>query len=73
MRKQKGSLTVEAALIVPLVLTVFALTVNAGISLYTECREMAAAAMAREDVDAAQLFYARERVKDIAKYGDSLH
>ncbi|MBD5555532.1 MAG: hypothetical protein HDQ95_09400 [Roseburia sp.] len=73
MRKQKGSLTVEAALIVPLVLTVFALAVNAGISLYTECREMAAEAMVKEDIDAAELFYAKERVKDIAKYGDSLH
>lgn len=66
-------MTVEAALIVPLVLTVFTLTVNAGICLYTECTEMAEAAMAEEDVDAVELFYTRERVRGIAKYGDSLY
>lgn len=65
-------MTVEAALIVPLVLTVFTLTVNAGIRIYTECAEMAAE-MAEEDVNAVELFYMRERVKGIAKYGDSLY
>ena len=38
MNGWRGSLTIEAALVVPLVLALFAFAMKSGIQMYTECR-----------------------------------
>lgn len=55
--KVRGSLTVEAAIVVPLVLFVFVLAMQSGISMYTECRDTAAAIREEEELDIVKLFY----------------
>ena len=43
MNGWRGSLTIEAALVVPLVLALFAFAMKSGIQMYTECRDTALA------------------------------
>lgn len=55
--KVKGSLTIEAAVIVPLVLFVFVLAMESGLSMYTECRDTAVSIRDEEKYDTVKLFY----------------
>lgn len=57
MRTTEGSLTIEAALIFPLVLALFALTMESGMELYRESRETAALIMEEEEPDTVKTFY----------------
>lgn len=53
----QGSLTIEAAVIVPMLLMVFALAMNSGLVMYEECRETAVAIMEEPEADTVKLFY----------------
>lgn len=68
MRTEKGSLTVEGAIIFPIVLALFLVTMQTGITLCGECRETAAWMVEEEKQDTIKLFYicklAGEAIKD---------
>ncbi len=53
----RGSLTVEAAIIVPMLLMVFALAMEGALTMYDECRETAALIMEEPKPDTVKLFY----------------
>lgn len=53
----RGSLTIEAAIIVPMLLMVFALTMESALTMYDECRETAALIMEEPEPDTVKLFY----------------
>lgn len=57
MKTKEGSLTVEAAIIFPIVLALFTLTMQTGIELYQESRETAALIMEEGKTDTVKLFY----------------
>lgn len=57
MRKRNGSLTVEAAIIFPLVIAVFIIAVNGGISLNQDVRETVAGIEDKEDINTVKMFY----------------
>lgn len=68
--KVQGSLTIEAALIIPLVLLVFGLAMSSGIILYTECRDTAAGIREEKEFDAVETFYRWQGIGDIIGDGD---
>lgn len=55
--KREGSLTIEAALIFPVVLFTFALVLHTGIDMHMELRETAYAIMEETDLDTVPMFY----------------
>lgn len=57
MRVKEGSLTVEAALIFPIVFALFVLTMQTGIKLYGETRETAELIMEEDKTETLKLFY----------------
>lgn len=73
MRKLRGSLTVEASLVLPLLLFLLATAINAGIALYSDCRDTVHAVEREETLDAVRLFYICNGVGDIIEDGDSLY
>ena len=52
-----GSLTVEAALILPIVLLLFAFVMQAGISLYSECGDTALSVEKEGGPETIKIFY----------------
>ena len=57
MNGWRGSLTIEAALVVPLVLALFAFAMKSGIQMYTECRDTALAIGQEQEIEAVKMFY----------------
>ena len=51
MNGWRGSLTIEAALVVPLVLALFAFAMKSGIQMYTECRDTALAIGQEQEIE----------------------
>lgn len=54
MNGWRGSLTIEAALVVPLVLALFAFAMKSGIQMYTECRDTALAIGQEQEIEAGK-------------------
>lgn len=73
MKKVRGSLTVEAALIIPLWLALCILTVNSGVQLYLECLDTVEAVEAEKEIDIVRLFYICNGIGDMIEDGDSLY
>ena len=75
MRKTKvqGSLTIEAALVMPLVLLVFGLAMSSGIMLYTECRDTSADIQEEKEFDAVEAFYRWQGIGDMIGDGNSIY
>ena len=71
--KIRGSLTVEAAFVLPFLLLVFGMVMSSGINLYTECMDTAAAIRDEQEFDAVGAFYQWQRVGDIFGDGDSIY
>lgn len=63
--KVHGSLTVEAAMIVPLVLTVFMLAVKGGVALYEETKELTTEIKQEESPEVLKHFYRWQMVEDL--------
>lgn len=60
MRREKGSLTVEAALIVPILLLLMALAIHTGIDLQEETKELAEKLQSREELPIVDVLYGME-------------
>ena len=65
MKKANGSLTIEAALILPILLMLFALAMDGGIRLYQECQNTAISVREEEEIDIINMFYNWEMVEDL--------
>lgn len=70
MKMKKASLTVEAAIIFPIVLALFLLTMQTGIDLYEESRKTAELMMEEENQDTVKLFYRWNLLGEAIKDGD---
>jgi hypothetical protein len=57
MLRMRGSLTVEAAIILPVVLAVFTVAIKSGIDLYEETRDRAVAVTETGSPDILKRFY----------------
>lgn len=64
-RKLSGSLTVEAAMILPLLLWVFGIAMSSGIQMYAECTDTAAAILEEPNLDVVKVFYRSQEIEDI--------
>lgn len=73
MKKVRGSLTVEAALIIPLWLALCILAVDSGVQMYMECLDTVEAAATEEKLDAVRLFYICNGIGDMIENGNSLY
>lgn len=65
MRRVEGSLTVEAALILPLVLFLFVSIICTGIALYEEYGDAVVSVMEEEEWDAVKNFYIWNKIGEI--------
>lgn len=65
MRKMEGSLTIEAALILPLVLFLFLTVTKAGIMLYMEYQDTVVSVMEEKEWDTIRNFYIWNKSGDI--------
>lgn len=70
MKRMRASITVEAAIIVPLVLFVFGLSMRSGIQLYLEFKDTVFEIMEDETMDAIQKFYQLNMLGDIGEDED---
>lgn len=65
MRVYRGSFTVEAACIFPVILFCICITIDVGITLYEEIRQEAMSQMENEKLDLISAMYKRELVKEL--------
>lgn len=65
MKAYRGSFTIEAGYIMPLVLLCLCIAIETGISLYEEVREQVAAQMKQEPLDLVDSMYRRDYVKEL--------
>lgn len=73
MKKIKGSLTVEAAIMIPLLLFLIVAAIDGGVELYLECRNTVTALEEEKTTDTVRLFYLCNAIGDMVEDGDSLH
>ena len=67
MNGWRGSLTIEAALVVPLVLALFAFAMKSGIQMYTEGRDTALA------IEAVKMFYRWQEAGELFQNEDTVY
>lgn len=72
MKKVSGSFTVEASLIIPILLMLVVVTIDFGIQMYQECDCLFEKIVSR-DLDVVQLFYLRSEIGDLMTNGDSIY
>lgn len=65
MKEYRGSFTVEAAYIMPLILLCICIAIEAGISLHEEVRMQVVSQMETEPADMVNFMYRREFVKEL--------
>ena len=73
MKKVAGSLTVEAAFMMPLLLAVFLLAAHSGILMYMECQNIVSELKEEKSIDTLKLFYWHSVLEDGVENGDSLY
>ncbi len=73
MKKINGSLTVEAALMIPLLLFLIVIAIESGVEMYLECQHTVTALEAEEKPHTVRLFYLCNGIGDMIDDGDSLH
>lgn len=73
MRKIDGSLTVEAALIIPLLLFLIVIAIRGGVDLYLECRATVEYLEQEEPLDAVGLFYLWKEAGELADHGNTVY
>lgn len=73
MKKVKGSLTVEAAIVIPLLLFLVVAAIDGGVEMYLECRNTVAALEEEEKTDTVRLLYLCNGIGDMIGDGDSLY
>lgn len=67
MEHVTGSITVEAALVIPVLLLVFGSIMQKGIELYTETKEMTVEQMEEDDWDIVKEFNRRTFLEEITE------
>lgn len=67
MEHVTGSITVEAALVIPVLLLVFGSIMQKGIDLYTETKEMTVEQMEEDDWDIVKEFNRRTFLEEITE------
>ena len=65
MKKYKGSFTVEASYILPVVLACILVAVDLGISLHEEVQAQVEAQMEKEPFDMVKAMYQQEYIKEL--------
>lgn len=72
MRAYKGSLTIEAAFVFPIILFCICTTIDVGITLYQEVKQETVSQMESKKLDLVSVMYRRELVKELfeKKYED---
>ena len=73
MNGWRGSLTIEAALVVPLVLALFAFAMKSGIQMYTECRDTALAIGQEQEIEAVKMFYLWQEAGELFQNEDRVY
>ncbi len=73
MKKVRGSLTVEAAVMIPLVLFLTVTAVRGGVELYQECRATVQELEAEQEIRIVRLLYLYEGIGDLTENGDTLY
>lgn len=73
MKPVKGSLTVEAALVYPILLLLMLFTLQTGLCMYTECRDTAVSILEEQDLDIIKIFYLKQNVEGMTGDGDSVY
>ena len=73
MKRVRASMTVEASLILPLVLFMFGLVMQTGIAMYEECRDTAVAIQEESDVEIVETFYHWKKVGEWIENGGSIY
>lgn len=69
-RRLTAGLTVEAAVIVPLLLFLFGMAMRCGIQLYTECRDTAVVVQNEQKLEIVQEFYFWQGIEEIGRDED---
>ena len=69
MNGWRGSLTIEAALVVPLVLALFAFAMK----MYTECRDTALAIGQEQEIEAVKMFYRWQEAGELFQNEDTVY
>ncbi|MBR5565400.1 MAG: pilus assembly protein [Roseburia sp.] len=65
MRAYKGSFTIEAACVFPIILFCICITMDVGIAFYLEIKQEAMSQMENEKLDLISVMYRRELVKEL--------
>lgn len=72
MKKVRGSLTIEAALIVPILLFVLSIVMQMGITMYSECKDTAAEIKQEKELEIVEMFYYWKKAGEWLEDGDTL-
>lgn len=67
MRAYKGSFTIEAACVFPMILFCMCITIDVGITLYQEIKQEAVNQIESENLDLISAMYRRGLVKELFK------
>ena len=73
MRRVKASMTIEASLIVPLLLFLFSFAMQTGITMYEECIATAKEIQEEPDLDIVKTFYHWKKVGEWLEDASSLY
>ena len=67
MRRYKGSFTIEAAFIIPIILFIGCLTIELGVALHQEVRGQAIEQMKEEPMDVIGCMYRKEFLEELSR------
>ncbi len=73
MRKVDGSLTVEASLIIPLLLFLIVIAIRGGVDLYLECRATVECLEQETPLDVVGLFYLWKEAGEFTDHGNTVY
>lgn len=63
----------RGALVVPLVLALFAFAMKSGIQMYTECRDTALAIGQEQEIEAVKMFYRWQEAGELFQNEDTVY
>ena len=69
MRGYKGSFTIEAVYIIPLILMCICIAIESGITLYNEVKSKALSVKEEEMMDLVSYFYRKELIENVLGAG----
>lgn len=72
MKKVSGSFTVEASIIIPILLMLLVVTIDLGVQMYEES-ECLLGQIETEELDAVKLFYLQNEIGDWIENGNSIY